>query len=341
LPILTPTDPDIAATQQQLSAVPTAGRGLLRLDLLGVEGEAVGRERFERLVTAVVQEIHPTARSIRANPGDWGIDTFVGELSQGTIAVWQSKYFLNGVGKVQRGDIRESFASLLQAANHHSFKVAGWTLALPKDLDGPATKWWDGWKLRTQRTTGVVIELWPGSTVERLLAKPDLAGVRQQFFGLAPGEGIVERTVLDADDWSTFDQALFVRQLKEAGISQDLAARRAFFNAEVMTRDVQEREVRSELHALNSVRAELHQMWHTRFEAERATRDNGDTALPGLYPGVMTAVEVYHKANPSRPLRDTLVHRSGLVHHLVEAGHAGWVCDFDRVAREHWGGAGE
>lgn len=337
--VMTSTDSEIAATHEQMSAIPTAGRGLVRLELLAVEGEAVGRERFERLVTAVVREIHPTARSIRANPGDWGIDTFVGELSRGTIAVWQSKYFLDGVGRVQQADIRDSLVSLQQAADRHGFKVAGWTLAIPTDLDGPATKWWDRWRLKKQRETGIVIELWPASTVESLLCKTDLAGIRQQFFGLAPSEQPVERTVLDPDDWSEFDQALFVRQLKEAGISQDRAARRAFFNAEVMTRDVQEREVRRELDALRSVQAELHQMWHTRFEAERAERDDSTTALPGLYPGVMTAVEAYHQASPSATLRDTLVHRSGLVHHLVEAGHAGWVRNFDRIAEEHRGGA--
>jgi hypothetical protein len=141
--------------------------------------------------------------------------------------------------------------------------------------------------------------------------------------------------VADPEDWSAFDEALFIRQLHEAGISEDLAARRAFFNAEVMTRDVQEREVRSELDALSSVRADLHQMWHTRFEAERAACDESTASLPGLYPQVMSAVESHHQANPSRALRDTLVHRSGLVHHLVEAGHAGWVRDYHRIAEEH------
>lgn len=300
----------------------------------------MGRERFERLVTAIVSEQYPTARTIRANPGDWGIDTFVGELSQGTIAVWQSKYFLDGVGKTQQAEIRNSFASVQKAADDRGFKVASWTLALPIDLDGPATKWWDGWRKRQQRDTKIVVDLWPGSRVESLVGKPDLVGVRQQFFGVAPGEALVERTVVEPDDWSIFDQALFVRQLHEAGISQDRAARRAFFNAEVLTRDVQEREVQRELNALGSVQAELHQLWHTRYEAERAAASDGArTALPGLYPGVMSAVEAHHQASPSAALRDTLVHRSGLVHHLVEAGHAGWVSDFDRIAEAHRSGS--
>ncbi|MGE0057711.1 MAG: hypothetical protein AB7T32_06980 [Dehalococcoidia bacterium] len=335
---MTSTDASLLAAQEMLSAVPTAGRGLVRLDLLGVEGEAVGRERFERLVTAIVSEQYPTARTIAANPGDWGIDTFVGELSQGTIAVWQSKYFLDGVGKTQQAEIRNSFASVQKAANERGFKVASWTLAVPINLDGPATKWWDGWSKRQQRDTKIVIDLWPGSRVESLVGKPDFVGVRQQFFGVTPGEALVERTVVDPADWSVFDQALFVRQLHEAGIFQDRVARRAFFNAEVMTRDVQEREVQRELDALGTVQAELHQMWHTRYEAARADCDGTATALPGLYPGVMTAVEAHHRASPSVVLRDTLIHRCGLIHHLVEAGHAGWVTDFDRISEAHRNG---
>jgi len=325
---MTSTEQD---TLEAMAVIPTAGSGLVRLALLDAEGEAAGRERFERLVTGVVWELHPTARAVQANPGDWGIDTFVGELSRGTISVWQSKYFIDGVNKAQQAEIRESFRSIQESAAREGFKVASWTLAIPVDLDGPATKWWDGWRTRTQRTSGVAIELWSGAHVEGLLRKPDLAGVRQQFFGRAPGEHATERSVRDPDDWSRFDSALFVEQLRVAGITDDRVARRAFFNAEVMARDVQEREVPSEIEALGSVQANLHQMWHTRFEAEKAAVGATVNALPRLYPGVMSAVEAYHQANPSRELRDTLVHRSGLVHHLVEAGDAGWVRNYKDV----------
>lgn len=67
---MTSTQPDTHAVVDELSQIPTAGRGLVRLDLLGVESEAGGRERFERMITAIVREIHPTARAVRANPGE-------------------------------------------------------------------------------------------------------------------------------------------------------------------------------------------------------------------------------------------------------------------------------
>ena len=46
-------------------------------------------------------------------------------------------------------------------------------------------------------------------------------------------------------------------------------ARRAFFNAEVMTRDVNEREASTELAELSKIRFVIEQKWHTRFEAAR------------------------------------------------------------------------
>ena len=86
---------------------------------------------------------------------------------------------------------------MLASAETNGFTVKSWTLALPVDVDGPETKWWDDWRKTTQRKTGVVIELWPAATVESPLRKPELAGVRQQFLGIAPGETLIERMVAD------------------------------------------------------------------------------------------------------------------------------------------------
>jgi len=329
-PILVNSDADRLSTLRNL---PTPGHGEVRLSLLLTGGEEAGRASFERLVTALVLNFHPTARAIAANPGDWGIDTFVGRLSQGTISVWQSKYFINGTGSVQQSQIRESFKSVRKAADQHGFTIDSWTLAVPIDFDGPSTQWWDRWKSRAQKTTGITIELWDGSHIEDLLRKEDFKDVRQQWFGWAPSEIPTERPIADPADWSVYDNALFIRQLHAAGISTDQVARRAFFNAEVMTRDVKEREVDAELHALQNIEGSLHQIWHTRFEGNAALCKESETRLPLLYPEVMEQVESYHRANPSRELKDTLVHRSGLVHHLVEAGNAGWVKNFEEIVK--------
>jgi hypothetical protein len=60
-----------------------------------------GRALFERLIQDIVGIQHPDVATVEANPGDWGIDAFVGQLIEGSIAVWQSKYFVDGFGTTQ------------------------------------------------------------------------------------------------------------------------------------------------------------------------------------------------------------------------------------------------
>ncbi|HZN15799.1 MAG TPA: hypothetical protein VFB78_16140, partial [Acidimicrobiales bacterium] len=73
----------------------------LRYRAGSVEG---GRALFEELVRQLVAIEHPDVENVRAAPGDWGIDAFIGDLA-GSLAVWQAKYFLSGVGRSQRAQV--------------------------------------------------------------------------------------------------------------------------------------------------------------------------------------------------------------------------------------------
>ncbi len=94
-----------------LAGIPTAGRGEVRFDLLAIEGPEAGRAKFQRLVTDIVKATRTDAREIAANPGDWGIDTFVGQLAGGEVDIWQSKYFVDGMAESQHRQVRDSFHS--------------------------------------------------------------------------------------------------------------------------------------------------------------------------------------------------------------------------------------
>src|SRR5256885_10846906 len=50
---------------------------------------AGAREDFEQMLAMLVGAVHPGARLIAANPGDWGIDLLLGELS-GAAVIWQA-----------------------------------------------------------------------------------------------------------------------------------------------------------------------------------------------------------------------------------------------------------
>lgn len=88
-------------------------------------GPAGARDAFERLVADIVGIIHPDVREVQANPGDWGIDAYVGDLGKdGEVHIWQSKYFIDGFAKTQQGDVRESYKSAQKAARDHGYKIA-------------------------------------------------------------------------------------------------------------------------------------------------------------------------------------------------------------------------
>jgi hypothetical protein len=70
-----------------------------------IGNEQGAREEFARL-TAALAELTTRVRRIRENPGDWGIDAFAGRLDDGgEAAVWQAKFFINGVKEADFGQL--------------------------------------------------------------------------------------------------------------------------------------------------------------------------------------------------------------------------------------------
>ncbi|GAB3852749.1 hypothetical protein ACFPIJ_48270 [Dactylosporangium cerinum] len=143
------------------------------------------RVDFHRMLTALIQVRHPTATEVRANPGDWGIDTFVGSLVD-KINIWQSKYFPDGIDKSQKDQVRESLVSAMDHARKHGYMVETWTLCVPCDLDAPERKWWDGrCKAWTKEFPGTNFDLWDAPRLRGMLMLADAAHVLQEFYGPA------------------------------------------------------------------------------------------------------------------------------------------------------------
>ena len=126
------------------------------------------------------------ARLVFANPGDWGIDVLVGDLN-GSVSVWQAKYFVQGVDSSQKNQIRLSFASAVRAAAKHGYVLDRWMLCIPASLDGPTTQWWQGWQARQEQSSGVAIELWDETKLRELLLRPESANVYRHFYAPFPG----------------------------------------------------------------------------------------------------------------------------------------------------------
>ncbi|GAA2339952.1 hypothetical protein Scani_01970 [Streptomyces caniferus] len=298
-------------------------------------GSADGaRADFEQMLAQLASATNPNVRMIAVNPGDWGIDAFAGDLG-GSITVWQSKYFMPKTTTSQSQQIRESLANGLKAAAANGHTITLWILCIPSSMDGPTTKWWDGWKKRKEKEHGLVIELWDETTLVKKLQSPEADQVRRAYYEVftarpAPAQEQM-RLVLDVeeDKAAALDSALFVRQMTEAGHIELDSAKRQFFNADLVAREVAHKGVLAEVAALSSADATLHGVWEMQFNECSA-----EGTLPALHGRVWREVRSEHDKLP-KVLRLEVTHSWGLVHRLVDNRRAGWVTHWRQIASGH------
>lgn len=301
-------------------------------------GPAGAREAFERLVADIVGIVHLDVREVQANPGDWGIDAYVGDLGKdGEVHIWQSKYFINGFEKSQQSDVRESYASAKKAAKDNGYKIVSWTLCVPCELDGPNLKWWEGWKKRNEKADGITIRLETAGWLRRRLLASDGENVRNHYFSPlfpAPAEDRGERTrgLSELADDAEYVDTLFVRQMLEADMPETREAREAFFNAEILEREIMDKSIAAEVGALSTWRVRVSSTWSTAFNT--ACSSSPGRKFPRLYGDVVGGIEATH-LREAESLRAHILHGVGLLHQAVDNGRAGWVRDWRTIATDH------
>lgn len=289
---------------------------------------AGARTRFQRLITDLLGvRIPGTSEVAGPGGGDWGIDTYVGQLD-GVVVVWQSKFFLHW-GEDQQGQIRKSFKQLMEKAASENFAVSSWTLCVPSVLPPPDQKWWDGFSKRNAAKFGVRIELMNGVQIRRSLQQPDTTWVRELYFpeANAPVKPI---QLKQAKDISTLEGALFVVQLEEAGQVETDAAKGFFFAAEAMARDVANRGIDKEVEALQEIQLEIHGTWEAEFTSRSSSAD-ADGRMDGLIRSVSDEAAALASTSD---LNLKPSHRRGLVHRIVETSKAGWVIHWRQLVRD-------
>lgn len=294
----------------------------------GLEG---GREKFERLIRQLTGLRYPSARRVAANPGDWGIDVFVGEID-GLLMVWQAKYFIEGVDKSQQNQIRESFDQVLKKSKDEGFKLSTWTLCIPVELDPEALKWWTGWRRRTSKKHDVRIELQDAGDLETLLISPDARHIRSEYFPTAQPAATEPLELHELPVGVDFDDMLFVKQLQAANILETESAKLQFFNAEALSREIADKRIPTHLAAHKAERADIASMWEDRYNAESQVPDDGSGLLPNLHPEVMKSIERRHDQASDEHVPFHLVHRKGTMQQIVQDARAGWIRDFRTVA---------
>lgn len=293
------------------------------------------RQDFAEMIGLLVKAVRPgviVPRVVAANPGDWGIDVFVGDLG-GSVTVWQSKYFHPATTKSHQEQIRESFGSVMKNAAKEGFTVTQWILCVPSSMDGPTTKWWDTWKKKKEREFQIVIELWDETELRSLLISPDAYEVRRHYYEPSqPARPSAEVVGLADEDADRLETALFVRQLREAGHVEVTTSKQQFFNAELMAREIVAKGVPLEVAALSSADAVVHGLWEDHFN--EACQAHEGSRLPGLHKSVMGEIRAQH-VTLGAGLPGGPVHTCGLMHRVVDSRRAGWVKHWRQVADEH------
>lgn len=291
------------------------------------------RAHFEEMVQDLVGVIHPDISTLDANPGDWGIDAYVGSLFDGQVNVWQSKYFIDEFGKSQQAQTREAYKQAVACAKREGYTLSTWTLCVPRNLDGPNEKWWTEWKKEKEKNDGVKIALWNQVQLRRLLLSEDAKVIRDYYFN--PSASVPSptyRPTVTLTDFDKYEGALFVQQLRHAGMIECDDAKEEFFNAEILSHEVTDKAVPEEVEALSRSKSELGSIWAQRFNASCQKNQSGP--LVDLYIDVMDAVRGHHPNLPN-VIQSGLIHAFGMVHQRVNDGRAGWSRDYRDVAATH------
>jgi len=178
--------------------------------------EEGARTVFAQIVTQCVKSKYPSVREIRPNPGDEGIDSFVGEFD-GDIRVYQSKYFCDGVGGSQKNNIRESFKTCIESKYLNN--VVCWTLCIPIELDVKEEKWWQKWKASKSLEYGCQIELWSKTSFVSFRANPNISPIFDVALKLATSKTDQLPTKLHADELMNRYMRVILKSCKEQDFS--------------------------------------------------------------------------------------------------------------------------
>jgi hypothetical protein len=152
----------------------------------------ISSDTFEKLSYQILAARYPGAGISRVDGtgGDRGVDLFSGALVNGP-AIWQCKYFPNGVKDVERRQVVKSLETAIE-----NFAPKRWTLMLPIDLNSTEFEWFQ--KLQADYSDRTSIELFAASDFVRELI--ERRNIRDVVF---PG--------------AVFDTVAFLRRLERTG----------------------------------------------------------------------------------------------------------------------------
>ncbi|MBN8870789.1 MAG: hypothetical protein J0H66_12980 [Solirubrobacterales bacterium] len=299
-------------------------------------GDGAARERFQLFVTDLVKVKYPDATTVEGPGGrDWGIDTFAGQLAGGHVRIWQSKFVLEWQDDSPQGQVRSSFKSAIDHADEHGHNIVAWTLVVPCVLHPDQMKWFSGWADRTRRKHHIAIDLWDGTELRHQLLNADAQRVRREYFPFTIASGRADASrppkVQRTADLAQFEDALFVRQLREAGQVETDSARAHFFATDALVRDYEAKSQTTAIDSMDELHMEVKDIWEQEFNKESPTAD--ERGRMGSL--IESVIERAAACDDPSGLPLAKAHKKGTAHRLVEKKEAGWVIHWREIADEH------
>ena len=295
------------------------------------------RIKFQELIGSLIHIKFKDAHSIRPCPGDWGIDVYVGELTDACF-IWQAKFFPDGLGQndTRRGEIRDSFNQLMRKATEHGFTVNVWTLCIPCSLSTEETQWWEQWKKKQITKFGISIRLMDENVLQTELGTPDAHHLVDLFFKTPDIHSTVmtqidEMPIQELPEEIDYSESLFIKKLEDCGITEYNSAKEQFFNAELLAHEITDKGIDHEIKSLISLRKKIHSIWETKYAKAVGTNN-----FSQLYPDIMEYIENQDKKILSSPaIKASFFHKKGIAHQMANRCEVGWTKDYREVYRKY------
>ena len=304
--------------------------------LLKKHGREGSRQVFEDSCAKAFSKEFEGAYPIKCNPGDEGIDVFVGDFSD-EIDVYQCKCFFYEIGDSQIGQINASFKKAIESKE---YKLKNWILCVPKSLTIDEVKWWSKWKKNKEKKFKIEIDLMDSIKLLNLIKKHNLHLELFDEEELIKLDQILEhltkkkqslKEIFDLPFDIDFSDKLFTLKLQSAKINEHLDIfNKQFFNAEILTKEVESRNISKELNELKSLKSVLNEVWLTQYMLYDDVFDGNR-----LLAMVNKRIE---DLNGNDTLKTNLdvssSEKKGILHQLADACTIGWVRNYKERLKE-------
>lgn len=128
---------------------------------------------------------------------------------------------------------------------------------------------------------------------------------------------------------SHLGDAVFVKKIEAAGITQHRAARTAFYNFELLRQKVLQGGEPHQAEALQSLQENVFDLWEAAYNED----DPSSRGKP-LYSKINRLIGEEDQGRLRTSLPATVLHKKGALHYWADICEAGWTTDFKKIGKE-------